>query len=228
MGVQWFYYHLQAKRHRVSMDALSKRYGCSLCDRTYSRKFDMKRHEQYAHRQMENDEALNETEYENEVSSVDDDQTSEDEDIEMSESESEGENTGEPEDNLAYQGWFEQAMTATDELRNEKYTKYISKSMSEEEAKENAHIKVLWAVKRIFFDHYSYFLRHNLYLEEDDINQEILSDIKDRVENGMGVRKAVQRVLARHGTKFDVIFEYQKEDEDDSEEDMEVTEESDN
>ena len=68
----------------------------------------------------------------------------------------------------------------------------------------------------------------NLYLEEDDTNQKILSDIKEKLENGMIVRKAVQRVLARHGTKFDDKFQYQDEDEDDNEEEMEGTEESDN
>ena len=223
--MQLLHYHLQAKRHQVNMNTLSNRFACSLCDRTYSRKFDMKRHEQTAHREMETDEELNENESENGDSS--DDETIKDEDSEMTESEGDEEkDNGDPEDNLAYQEWFKQALAATEEMRNEKYEKYISKGMSEAEAQENAHTKVLWAVKRIFFDHYFYFLRNNLYLEEDDANQEILSDIKERVEGGMDIRKAIQRVLARHGTKFDVLFQYQEEDED--EEEMEGTEESDN
>ena len=45
--------------------------------------------------------------------------------------------------------------------------------MDEEVAKEKAHEKVLWAVKRNFFDNYSAFLWHNAYLEEDDIHHDM-------------------------------------------------------
>ena len=246
-----FQYHLQAKRHRVNMNTLgmSKRYDCSLCDRTYSRKFDMKRHEQYAHPKMEEDEETNEDsndddearedEYQSESSSKSqrDTDSNDDEDAETSDSESEGDDDSsnsetackeEPEDNQAYQEWFEKAMTATEELRNEKYQKYISQGMDEEDAKEKAHVKVLWAVRRTFFNLYSKFLQDNLSIGEDVTHQEIMSDLEEKVENGKNVRKAVQRVLAKHGVKFEGLFQYQDEDEDDSEEDMDGTEESDN
>ena len=36
------------------------------------------------------------------------------------------------------------------EIRNEKYQKYIQKGMSEEQAKEKAHMKTLWVLQRVF------------------------------------------------------------------------------
>ena len=150
---------------------------------------------------------------------------------ETSDSESEGEDESsksetpdmkEPEDNPAYQEWLEQSMTNTEDLRDEKYQKYISDGVDEEEAKEKAHVKVLWAVKRSFFDLYSNFLQQNVYLGSADINHEIMSDLTEKVENGMNLRKAVKRVLARHGAQFEGLFQYQDENEDDSEEETET------
>ena len=179
---------------------------------------------------MENSYEHDENEYKDEDSNIESGH-SDDEEVEASDSEreddteddkssnSETPDTDDPADNLAYQEWYDEAMTATEELRNEKYDKYISKGMSDEEAKEKAHVKVLWAVKRIFFHRYSNFLRQSLYLGEDDTNQDIISDLSENVENGMNVRKAVQRVLARQGTKFDGLFHYQADEDDDDDND---------
>lgn len=96
--------------------------------------------------------------------------------------------------------------------------------MDEETAKEKAHEKVLWAVKRNFFDNYSAFLWHNAYLEDDDIHIDILSDIAEKVQDkGMNVQKAVNRAVAKHKSKLDRLFQYedeQGEDESESEEEM--------
>ena len=224
---------------------LSKRYSCSFCDRTYSRKFDMKRHEQNVHHKMKEDKYENEDPNTGDEATEDDCQSEppfkkqrveeefsdDDAAAQTSDSENEGEDdssnseapngTEDPEDNRAYQEWFEQAMADTEEMRNEKYQKYISQGMDKEDAKEKAHVKVLWAVKRNFFDLYSEFLQQNLSLEEDDTNREILADLTEKVENGMSTPKAVRRVLAKHGTKFEGLFQYQEEDGDDGEEEME-------
>ena len=209
--------------------ATSNRYACSQCNRTYSRKFDMQRHEQNAHPNTEEygdknsyaGEGTSEDEYsepssqKQRVEESSDVKTSSEGDEEDESSMSETHTMEEIEDNLAYREWFEQAMTATQDLRDEKYQKYISEGMEEEDAKEKSHVKLLWAVKRIFFDLYSKFLQQNVYLGEADINLEIMSDLTDRLENGMDFRKAVQRVLARHGSQFEGLFQYQDENEDD-------------
>eukprot|EP00057_Strongylocentrotus_purpuratus_P010566 XP_011665040.1 PREDICTED: acidic leucine-rich nuclear phosphoprotein 32-related protein 1-like [Strongylocentrotus purpuratus] len=102
---------------------MSKRHACSLCDRTYSRKFDMKRHAQNVHPDMKDDGY--ETEDSNAGEEASEDDFSEppskkqrvvesSDESETSDSESEGEDASskletpdmnEPEDNLAYQEW---------------------------------------------------------------------------------------------------------------------------
>ena len=225
---------------------MSNRYACSLCDKTYSRKFDMKRHAHNVHPDMK-DHGY-ETENSNAGEEASEDDFSEppskkqrvvesSDESETSDSESEGEDESsksetpdmkEPEDNPAYQEWLEQAMANTEDLRDNKYQKYISDGMDEEEAKEKAHVKVLWAVKRTFFDLYSNFLQQSVYLGGVDINHEIMSDLTEKVENGMNLRKAVKRVLARHGTQFEGLFQCQDENDDDSEEETDSVDENDN
>ncbi|XP_063968459.1 uncharacterized protein LOC135157287 [Lytechinus pictus] len=214
-----------------ALDMSNRRYACSQCNRTYSRKFDMQRHEQKAHPDTEDEGKIESSDAE-EGTSEDDysEPPSQTEGVEeSSDSENDGEdessmsetdNMDEIEDNPAYQVWLEQAMTATKDLRDEKYQKYISEGMEEEDAKEKAHVKLLWAVKRIFFDLYSKFLQQNISLGEADVNHEIVSDLKERLENGMEFQKAVQRVLARHGPQFDGLFQFQDggDDDDDDEE----------
>ena len=103
---------------------MAKRHTCSLCDRAFDRKYNLKRHENTVHAQFE---AFNLETDENEDSEIDEN------DSEMNDSKNE--NDGESsevevfshdlEDNLAYQEWYEQAMQATEEKRAEN-TKNIS------------------------------------------------------------------------------------------------------
>ena len=101
------------------------------------------------------------------------------------------------------------------------HVQYILEGMDEEDAKEKAHVKLLWAVRRTFFALYSKFLQESVSLENDDTHQKITSDLEKRVADGKPIRKAVQRVLAKHGPTFEGLFQYQEE-----EEEMEGTEES--
>ncbi|XP_063970141.1 dentin matrix acidic phosphoprotein 1-like [Lytechinus pictus] len=124
---------------------ISNRYACSRCDKTFSRKYDMQRHEQNEH---DTGEETSEDEDSDPPSQMQRVEESND-DSETSVSESDGHessltaNMEETEDNLAYRGWLEQAMTATKDLRDEKYQKYISEGMEEEDAKEKAHVKLM-------------------------------------------------------------------------------------
>ena len=232
-----------------------KRYSCSLCHKTYSRRHDLERHRKSAHIQIGDisqdsniDDRRNEDEmhtlkklrlgkfqddeYEKEEGELEDDdmetEDEEEEEDEEDDDESEDERSDmihnrDPEDNQGYQEWYQQAMADTEEMRNDKYNKYISEGLSENEAQEKARVKVLWAVKHIFFDHYTVFLRQNVYLEEDDTHQEIISNIQKKIDNGMKVTKAVSRVLAKHKADFEGLFSNKDEDEseDESEEESE-------
>ena len=120
--------------------------------------------------------------------------------------------TIEPEDNPAYLEWYDQAIAATEEMRNDKYEKYINEGMNEEAAKEKAHEKVLWAVKRNFFDNYSAFLWRNAYLEEDD--------------RKIDVQKAVNRAMAKLKSKLDRLSQYNESDEDEDESEEKMAEEA--
>ena len=94
--------------------------------------------------------------------------------------------------------------------------------MSEEEAKEKAHEKVLWTIKKNFFDQYATFVWHTIHLENDETHQDILLEVEEKMEKGVNVRRAIKRVIGKHKPEFEELFLYESEDEDEdaSEEDM--------
>ena len=110
------------------------------------------------------------------------------------------------EDNTAYQDWLEAAKDATEDMWNEKYNKYIESGMDEDQAEDKADRKTLWAVKTTFFDIYKDFLSSNLYLEDNETHQVILEDLKEKVNKGMELNKALNRVLAKHRAEFRGLF----------------------
>ena len=94
--------------------------------------------------------------------------------------------------------------------------------MTEEDAREKAHEKIPWLIKRVFFEYYTAFIRRTLLVTENEVHQEMLSDIEDKTGEGVAVDKAIKKVLGQHRAKFDSLFEYEESDE----EEMEVAEES--
>ena len=121
---------------------------------------------------------------ENEDSEIDED----DSEMNDSENKNDGESSEEwvfshdLEDNLINQEWYEQAMQVTEEKRAEKYEKYINQGMDEEQAKEKAHKKTLWLVKRIFFDYYLSFLSLDFHLKDDDTHQELMAQLEEKMD----------------------------------------------
>ena len=119
------------------------------------------------------------------------------------------------EDNDAYRYWLEEAKEATEEMRNEKYEKYVNEGMVELEANEKADWKTMWAVKRIFFNNYKDFLTIYLHLKDNDTHQDIVEDLEERLTKDKDINRAINRVIPRHKAKFDGLFQQ------DEEEDME-------
>ena len=204
---------------------MTKRHTCSQCDKAFSRKYDLKRHENSVHAQFEDDS--NEETDESEDSEIDEDES----EMNDSENENDGESSedevsgDELEDNLAYQEWYDQAMQATEEKRAEKYEKYINQGMDEDEAKEKAHEKTLWLVKRIFFDNYLTFLSLNFHLKDDDTHQELMAELEEKTDEGVDIDKALKRIMGRYRSKFDNLFDYNEPDDFEAENEDEETEE---
>ena len=112
------------------------------------------------------------------------------------------------EDNGVYRGWYDDAMEASQQSRTEKFEKYLKDDMPEDRAREKAYARTVWAIKNDFFDSFGTFLEQILLIQKDNTYQEIFSDIEEKVEGGMDVRKAVKRVLPKHKHKFESLFEF--------------------
>ena len=199
---------------------------CSLCDQSFVRRYNLERHRQTVHydytedcglkEKSEMDESIQSDHSESNTESSDVD--TEEEDVDEGEESSSEESSSELEENTAFQEWYQQALDETKDTRDEKYQKYIDQSMDEEQAKEKAHAKTLWALQRIFFDKYTTHLWSSVHLQDDEIHQEILKDVEQRMNDRKDVYKILKRVLVKHRHKFDGLFLYDESDE--SEEDM--------
>ena len=132
----------------------------------------------------------------------------ESEEGETDDSSEEDGSSSELEDNVAYQDWLEAAKEATKDMWNEKHEKYIDSGMDEDQAIGKANRKTLWAVKRIFFDSYRNFLSSYLFLEDNETHQLILEDLKEKIDKGMDVDKALNRVMAKHHADFLGLFQH--------------------
>ena len=108
-----------------------------------------------------------------------------------------------PEDNSVYCGWYDDAVEASQHTRTEKFEKYLKDDMAEYRVREKAYTRTVWAIKNDFLDSFGTFLE-----QKDTTYQDILSDIEEKVEGGMNVRKAVKRVLPKHKHKFESLFEF--------------------
>ena len=231
--------HLETYLQRVNMNMFSvvKPYACHHCDKSFSRRYNVRRHVENAHGDEESDtyeagddpkiediQSINsdddsypsskkrrlddlESKYdeiESEDDESEDDETSDSKDDETSD---ENESSSDLEDNATYQDWVQEATEATEEMWSEKYDKYVGEGMSEDQAKDKANRKTRWAVKRIFFNNYKDFLSSYLRLKENDTHQDILEDLEQKLDRGMGINKALNRVMPEHQSKFEGLFQ---------------------
>ena len=140
------------------------------------------------------------------------------EDNEESEEEKEEFSSSDLEDNPTYQDWLEAAKEDTEDIWKPKYEKYINEGMSEDQAREKANMKTLWAVKRNFFARFKDFLSSYVHLKDDDTYQEIIGDLEEKMDKGMDINKALNRVVSRYKSKFTGLFHEESEEEDMDEE----------
>ncbi len=189
--------------------------------------FDSEKEEENEHLSDEDEQPSSELEDNKHLSDEDEESSSELEDNEHSSDEDEEssselednkrlsdedeESSSELEDNVAYRDWLDEAKEATDEQWNIKYEKYTNEGMNEDQAKEKADRKIRWAFKRIFFDKYMDFLLSYLHLKDDETHREVLEDIEERVDKGMDVHKALNRVIPRHQAKFKGLFHLEED-----------------
>ena len=66
------------------------------------------------------------------------------------EEEEEDQSSSDLEDYTVYQDWLQEAKDETENMWNVKYEKYTIEGMIEDDAREKANTKALWAVKRNF------------------------------------------------------------------------------
>ena len=199
-----------------------KSHVCFLCNKSFTRKYDLNRHENTVHSEepynMDGKGEVSEIDgFESEASEMNESESNNTEE-EESQSEQEEESDAEMssddlEDNAAYIEWYEQSKEDTQEMWTEKYEKYINQGMGKKAAKEKADVKTSWAIKRTFFKHYRLFLLSDIHLQHDDTHQEIVSDLQEKIDNGTDIHKAIKRVLAKHQNKFDGLLQ-EHEDED--------------
>ena len=85
--------------------------------------------------------------------------------------------------------------------------------MSERDADEKARRKILWSVKRNFFDRFKDYLKSYVHLKDNETYREVVADLEEKLDKGMGVDKALRRVLPMHRAKFDALFDSDEKDE---------------
>ena len=211
-----------------------KPYSCRQCGKSFCRRYNLRRHVESVHvlEKSDTDEVDDDSEIEDvqsinsdvddsyphskkrrsddleskydEASESEDDETSDSKDDETSD---ENESSSDLEDNATYQDWVQEAVEATEEMWSEKYDKYVSEGMSEDQAKDKANRKTRWAVKRIFFNTYKDFLSSYLRLKENDTHQDIVEDLEQKLDRGMDINKALNRVMPEHQSKFEGLFQ---------------------
>ena len=201
---------------------------CPLCHKMFSRQYNLTRHTETIHAEegstMDNNEhemynegchkkrftedtminagALERTDSE----SIDSEHNDSDGDDTSSQSEGDTEYSSDLEDNAAFQDWLDDAKETTNDAWTEKYEKYIQEGLSKGDAREKADIKTMWVVKRCFFDTYKDFLFSYFHLKDDITHEEVVDEVQGKIDKGMGLDKALRRVLPKHHFKFNALF----------------------
>ncbi len=214
----------------MNVISVVKPHACHSCDKSFGRRYNLRRHIDNMHTDEE-DESDSDIECQ-----VDEPQSkksrfySETEDSEPEEIEDDDPEEGDPEsgesdqssdehgsnseleDNIAYLDWLEDAKETTNTQWNEKYEKYINEGMSEDAAKDKANRKIRWALERIFFNKYKDFLSSYLHLKDHVTHLDIVEEIEQKLDKGMTINRALNRVIPKHQAEFKGLFHEDEED----------------
>ena len=242
MHVSVSFRHSMRRSQTVNMNSLSviKPHACHLCSKAFARKYTLHRHVENTHAEEQSTDGEENTEMEyssgseyeplhkkrrctspehSDESSGEDDSESESEDNVESADDNDDEDeqsSSDLEDNTAYQDWLVEAKETTEDLWNMKYDKYTSEGMSEDQATEKANMKTQWAVKRNFFARFKDFLTSYLLLKDDEAYQDIVWDLEEKLEKGIDINKAINRIMAKHEAKFNALFQADDEEYDEA------------
>ena len=192
-----------------------KPFACRQCDQRFGRKYNLRRHVENVHAAEDNvDLDMEDSQsVDSDVKFEPDSKKCRFEDCDLESSGTvEDESSSDVEDNGTYKGWLKEASDVTEDMWSEKCTKYVDEGMDEDQAKDKANRKTLWAVKQIFFNSYKDFLADYLHLKDNDTHQEIFSDLEEKISKGVNVDKALNRVIAKHQSKFDGLFHQLEEE----------------
>ena len=102
-------------------------------------------------------------------------------------------------------------------MRAEKYEQFISDGIEDEQVRIGACEKIVWAIKSKFFD--TLISGRNRASERGwNATWHLkLSDIEDKKKRGIYAFKLVKRVLSKHKHKFESLFQYKRDADEDSE-----------
>ena len=140
------FHHLNANLegdNKYTID-MANIHTCATCGKIFRRKYDLRRHENTVHSE-------DTSSGEDEDSKSEDSESENEEQSEVETSESETSSNVDLEDNDIYQRWYERSMQVSEPARTEKYEKYVGAGMSEQQAREKAYERTLWATKSNFF-----------------------------------------------------------------------------
>lgn len=125
------------------------------------------------------------------------------------------------EDNDAYQKMYTNAQNQNDNIWEKKANKYVEEGMTEKEARLQADEDIREFIRRDFFKLYTKALEQELSLNNSLVHREMISKIKDLVDENASTSKAIRKTMKSYKDEFDVLFDQENESEDDGTDDSE-------
>ncbi|XP_060588538.1 uncharacterized protein LOC132743954 [Ruditapes philippinarum] len=130
------------------------------------------------------------------------------------------------EDNEAYVNIWKRARKANDEKFDRIYNKFVDDGEESDEAQEMAEERIQPYNEKMFFDNYTMLIDNFILpLRNSDLHNNIMAQIYKSISKGLHKTKAVQKVLKKHKTEFEDLFEMElSDDEESDDEESDVSE----
>ena len=134
-------------------------------------------------------------------------------------SESESEERHRSQENLVFADLFRKATTKNEEMWQRKIAKYEQEGLSLNEAEKKAEEKTKKEDVKHVLRMYRKYLTYAFQLENGTIHQRVMSDIREFMEDGMGLPQAIQSAVRKQKCLIESLVK--PESEEDSEEEDE-------